>query len=54
MVGVVALAALASQQMAARPAAAAHAHRPELEYLETVNDAGPPADPQLLFLLMGH
>lgn len=29
-------------------------HRPELEYLEAVNRAGPPQDPQLLFLLMGQ
>jgi hypothetical protein len=28
--------------------------RPELEYLEAVNRAGPPRDPQLLFLLMGQ
>jgi glyoxylase-like metal-dependent hydrolase (beta-lactamase superfamily II) len=28
--------------------------RPELEYLEVVNRAGPPQDPQLLFLLMGQ
>jgi len=28
--------------------------RPELEYLEAVNRAGPPQDPQLLFLLMGQ
>jgi glyoxylase-like metal-dependent hydrolase (beta-lactamase superfamily II) len=27
--------------------------RPELEYLKAVNSAAPPADPQLLFLLMG-
>jgi Metallo-beta-lactamase superfamily len=27
--------------------------RPELEYLKAVNTAAPPADPQLLFLLMG-
>jgi glyoxylase-like metal-dependent hydrolase (beta-lactamase superfamily II) len=27
--------------------------RPELEYLEAVNSAAPPKDPQLLFLLMG-
>src|SRR5262245_4935592 len=26
--------------------------RPELEYLEAVNRAAPPADPQLLFILM--
>src|SRR5712692_6368190 len=29
------------------------ASRPELEYLKAVNSAGPPKDPQLLFLLMG-
>ena len=29
------------------------ASRPELEYLKAVNSAAPPADPQLLFLLMG-
>jgi hypothetical protein len=29
-------------------------HRPELEYLKAVNTAGPPHDPQLLFLLMGQ
>lgn len=28
--------------------------RPELEYLEAINRAGPPRDPQLLFLLMGQ
>ena len=28
--------------------------RPELEYLRAVNRAGPPQDPQLLFLLMGQ
>src|SRR5215470_906235 len=28
--------------------------RPELEYLKAVNRAGPPQDPQLLFLLMGQ
>jgi glyoxylase-like metal-dependent hydrolase (beta-lactamase superfamily II) len=28
--------------------------RPELEYLKEVNRAGPPRDPQLLFLLMGQ
>src|SRR5439155_11786196 len=28
--------------------------RPELEYLEAVNRVAPPADPQLLFLLMGQ
>jgi glyoxylase-like metal-dependent hydrolase (beta-lactamase superfamily II) len=27
-------------------------HRPELDYLKAVNSAGPPPDPQLLFLLM--
>jgi glyoxylase-like metal-dependent hydrolase (beta-lactamase superfamily II) len=32
----------------------ATSHRPELEYLEAVNGAGPPEDPQLLFLLMGQ
>src|SRR5215831_14193839 len=30
------------------------ASRPELEYLKAVNSAGPPQDPQLLFLLMGE
>jgi glyoxylase-like metal-dependent hydrolase (beta-lactamase superfamily II) len=29
-------------------------HRPELEYFKAVNRAGPPHDPQLLFLLMGQ
>src|SRR5260370_40682773 len=29
-------------------------HRPELEYLRAVNQAAPPPDPQLLFLLMAH
>jgi glyoxylase-like metal-dependent hydrolase (beta-lactamase superfamily II) len=33
---------------------ARRAARPELEYLEAVNRAGPPQDPQLLFLLMGQ
>jgi hypothetical protein len=28
--------------------------RPDLEYLKAVNQAAPPADPQLLFLLMGQ
>src|SRR5215813_6912095 len=28
--------------------------RPDLEYLKAVNQAGPPQDPQLLFLLMGQ
>src|SRR4051812_19921621 len=49
--GLVALAALASAHIAALPAAAVHAHHPEFECLEAINDAGPPADPQLLFLL---
>jgi glyoxylase-like metal-dependent hydrolase (beta-lactamase superfamily II) len=35
-------------------AAPAASGRPELEYLEAVNRAGPPQDPQLLFLLMGQ
>jgi glyoxylase-like metal-dependent hydrolase (beta-lactamase superfamily II) len=30
------------------------ASRPELEYLEVVNEQGPPRDPQLLFLLMAE
>ena len=29
-------------------------HRPELEYLKAVNSAGPPQNPDLLFLLMGE
>jgi glyoxylase-like metal-dependent hydrolase (beta-lactamase superfamily II) len=29
-------------------------YRPELEYFKAVNRAGPPRDPQLLFLLMGQ
>src|SRR5262249_36694774 len=29
-------------------------HRPELEYLKVLNGAGPPRDPQILFLLMGQ
>src|ERR1700738_3640820 len=29
-------------------------HRPELEYLKAVNSVAPPADSQLLFLLMGQ
>ncbi len=36
-----------------RPPLAA-SNRPELEYLKVVNRAGPPRDPQLLFLLMGQ
>src|SRR5262245_27376131 len=28
--------------------------RPDLEYLKAVNEAGPPQDPQLLFLLMAQ
>jgi glyoxylase-like metal-dependent hydrolase (beta-lactamase superfamily II) len=34
--------------------ATARSHRPELEYLKAVNNAAPPQDPQLLFLLMGQ
>ncbi len=41
-----------------RPAAAAHPSsasiRPDLEYLNAVNQAAPARDPQLLFLLMGE
>ncbi|HEY6946275.1 MAG TPA: MBL fold metallo-hydrolase [Candidatus Acidoferrum sp.] len=33
---------------------AAVSHRPELEYLKTVNSVAPPQDPQLLFLLMAE
>src|SRR5579863_5272723 len=29
-------------------------HSPELEYLEAVNSAAPPKDPQLMFILMGE
>jgi hypothetical protein len=29
-------------------------YRPELEYLKVVNSAGPAADPQIIFLLMGQ
>jgi len=29
-------------------------HRPELEYFKVLNRAGPPRDPQILFLLMGQ
>ena len=29
-------------------------YRPELEYFKAVNRAGPPRDPELLFLLMGQ
>ena len=32
----------------------APASNPNLDYLKAVNEAGPPADPQLLFLLMGE
>ena len=32
--------------------ASAAATRPDLDYLKAVNQAGPPQDPQLLFLLM--
>src|SRR3977135_2697014 len=35
-------------------AAASLAQRPELAYLQAGNQAGPPQDPQLLFLLMGQ
>ena len=28
--------------------------RPDLEYLKAVNQAAPPVDPQVLFLLMGQ
>ena len=31
-----------------------NSHRPELEYFKAVNRAGPPRDPELLFLLMGQ
>jgi glyoxylase-like metal-dependent hydrolase (beta-lactamase superfamily II) len=49
---VVALAAaVAAAGAAATPTAGS---RPELEYLKAVNRAGPPQDPQLLFLLMGQ
>jgi glyoxylase-like metal-dependent hydrolase (beta-lactamase superfamily II) len=34
--------------------AEASRHRPELEYLKAVNNAAPPRDPQLLFLLMAE
>src|SRR5437667_11025537 len=37
-----------------RDGAPAASPRPELAYLEAVNRAGPPADPQLLFLLMAQ
>ena len=29
-------------------------HRPELEYFKVLNRAGPPRDPQILFLLIGQ
>jgi glyoxylase-like metal-dependent hydrolase (beta-lactamase superfamily II) len=45
-------ACLPASQAAEQPGAPRH--RPELGYLEAVNRAGPPADPQLLFLLMGQ
>jgi glyoxylase-like metal-dependent hydrolase (beta-lactamase superfamily II) len=32
----------------------AGSHRPELEYFKAINKVGPPADPQLLFLLMAQ
>src|SRR5713226_2275487 len=35
-------------------AAVSSPQRPELAYLQAVNRAGPPQDPQLLFLLMGQ
>src|SRR6516225_8753246 len=35
-------------------AAQSCATRPDLEYLKAVNEAGPPQDPQLLFLLMAQ
>src|SRR5215471_11456477 len=37
-----------------RPAPLTASDRPELEYLKVVNSAGPPSDPQLLFLMMGQ
>src|SRR4051812_18089355 len=46
------LAAAARGNDAAPPRATSQ--RPALEYLKVVNRAGPPADPQLLFLLMGQ
>ncbi len=36
------------------PGSASVWHRPELDYFKAVNSAGPPRDPQLLFLLMGQ
>jgi len=43
---------LGTNGTAASPAQSSSS-RPELEYLKAVNGAGPPQDPQLLFLLMG-
>jgi glyoxylase-like metal-dependent hydrolase (beta-lactamase superfamily II) len=45
---------LASVGMVRSGAPRAAPRRPELEYLEAVNRAAPPTDPQLLFLLMGQ
>src|SRR5262245_50986097 len=36
------------------PQASASGTRPDLDYLKAVNQAGPPRDPQLLFLLMAQ
>ena len=45
---------LLSSTMTGGAAAPMVPRRPELEYLEAVNRAAPPADPQLLFILMAQ
>ena len=52
--GAAAAAVLATLALGSDARKPAGSHRPELEYLKTVNRAGPPRDPQLLFLLMGQ
>lgn len=46
--------ALAIPAAGDRAGSAAASSHPEMEYLEAVNRQGPPADPQLLFMLMGQ
>jgi hypothetical protein len=47
--------ALASMAIGKDPLeTAAPTGRPELDYLKAINRAGPPQDPQMLFLLMGQ
>jgi glyoxylase-like metal-dependent hydrolase (beta-lactamase superfamily II) len=52
--GVAGCAILAAFALAGSPEGSAASPRPELEYLKVVNRAGPPRDPEALFLLMGQ